>query len=76
MKDMKLMIESATEKSREEIGKAIQTAKKEAIKDLQKEYDAILVDLSETDTTKEDLENETKEAIAKMKEATISCKEI
>lgn len=69
MKDMKLMTAAATKTSKEEIGQAIKTAKREALKDINKEYEAILKDLGECNTTKHDLDKETKQAIQAMKKA-------
>lgn len=53
--DMKLMIEAATEKSKDKIGQAIKIAKANALKDVNKEYDSILTELGAYDRTKEAL---------------------
>lgn len=74
--DMKLMITAATERSNDDIGRAINNAKSTAVKDINTEYDAILADLKKYDTTKEDLQNETEIAIKAMNNAKLTGKEI
>ena len=69
---IKLMIEVATEQSKEDIGNAIKNAKSVALKDINNEYDAILKYLRNYDTTKEDLENETDIAIEAMNAAKLT----
>ena len=56
------MIHETTEKGKEEFGQAIATAKASVSKDLNTEYEAILKELSEYDTTKGELEANMKEA--------------
>ena len=74
--DMKLMISAATERSKEEIGKAINNAKSIAIQDINAEYDAIVADLKKFDTTKDELEIETNIAIQSMQDAKLTGNEI
>ena len=69
---MKMMIQVVTEKSKEEIGQLLHITKKESPKDLNTKYEAILKDLSEADTTEDDLEQETASAITRMTETTVS----
>ena len=69
---MKLMIETATERSKEDIGNAIKNAKSAALKDINIEFDVILKDLRNYNTTKEDLENKTAIAIEAMKVAKLT----
>lgn len=61
--DMKLMITTSTERSKEDIGKVINNAKSTALIDINAKYNAILADLKKYDTPKEDLENESEIAI-------------
>lgn len=73
---MKLMISVATERSKEDIGKAINNAKSIAIQDINAEYDAIVADLKKFDTTKDELEIETNVAITAMQNAKLTGNEI
>lgn len=61
IKEMKLMIQAVLDKGKEEIINSVKTAKTQAIKDINTEYEAILKDLSDTDTTKEETENRNQE---------------
>ena len=64
--DIHIMIMAVTNKSKEEIGNAINNAKSTVLIDINNEYDSILKDLAKYDTTKEDLEKETTMAIEAM----------
>ena len=63
VQDMKLTIEAATERSKEDIGNAIKNKKSSVLKDINNEYNAILKELKSYNTTKEDLESVTAIAI-------------
>ena len=71
--ELKKMLSETTDKGKEELGQAVTLAKTNAIADINKEYEAILKDLVEYDTTKEDLEKTTRAAIEDLNKAQTSC---
>ena len=74
--DIKLMITATNEGNKEDIGHAINSAKSAALKDINDKYNALLKNLTKYNTTKEDLENETKIAVDAMNTAKLTGVEI
>ena len=72
---MTKVIHQTKEKRKEEIWKAVATAKLSVIKDLNTEYKAIVKELSVYDTEKEGLEKNMSDAIIILEIAKASCLE-
>ena len=74
--DIKMMITATTKKSKEDIGHAINNAKSAALNDINEEYNTLLKNIMKYNTTKEDLDNETKISIEAMDTAKLKGVEI